>query len=100
MAIGTAIYDRLYRILGTVFDPFGRDRRQAAFSSKREQHRMIDYKTLERRVMADQNRPCLYGVNPPCVHPKCLESHYKTLKEEEDYRILNEAAYYDLDHNE
>lgn len=37
-------------------------------------------KKIERAVMADQNRPCLYGVAGPCQHPKCLEAHYNTLK--------------------
>lgn len=41
---------------------------------------MIDPKAIERAVMADQNRPCLYHVAPPCFHPKCLVAHYETLK--------------------
>lgn len=37
-------------------------------------------KTIERMVLADQDRPCLYGVMGPCQHPNCLEAHYRTLK--------------------
>lgn len=40
-----------------------------------------DGKAIERAVMADINRPCLYNVAGPCSHPKCLESHYQTLKQ-------------------
>jgi len=41
---------------------------------------MEDTKAIERAVMADRNRPCLYGVRGPCSHPKCLDAHYQTLK--------------------
>lgn len=34
---------------------------------------------IERAVMADYNRPCLFHVAGPCFHPKCLEAHYETL---------------------
>jgi len=40
----------------------------------------MDCRALERAVMADRQRPCLYGVAGPCVHPKCLEAHYETLR--------------------
>lgn len=46
----------------------------------------IDAKAVERRVMADHDRPCLYGVTGPCFHPKCLESHYNTLYAEAQAR--------------
>jgi hypothetical protein len=39
----------------------------------------MDSKAIERAVMADNNRPCLYGVAGPCFHPNCLEAHFKTL---------------------
>lgn len=42
---------------------------------------VIDPKTIERAVMADQQRPCLYHIAPPCFHPKCLEAHYETLRQ-------------------
>lgn len=47
---------------------------------------MMDYETkkkVERAVMEDHYRPCLYGVAPPCQHPNCLEAHYNTLLAEE-----------------
>ena len=40
----------------------------------------LDNKAIERAVMADHYRPCLYGIAGPCFHPNCLESHYKTLR--------------------
>ncbi len=40
---------------------------------------VVDGKAIERAVMADTSRPCLYGVSGPCSHPNCLESHFKTL---------------------
>ncbi len=36
-------------------------------------------KEIERAVMADTNRPCLYNVAGPCLHPNCLEAHFQTL---------------------
>lgn len=39
----------------------------------------VDGKAIERAVMADQDRPCLYGVMGPCFHPNCLEAHFDTL---------------------
>ena len=42
---------------------------------------MVYPKDIERAVMGDRNRPCLFGVRGPCFHPKCLEAHYNTLKE-------------------
>jgi hypothetical protein len=48
----------------------------------------IDAKAIERRVMADRDRPCLYGVMGPCFHPKCLEAHFKTLHAEAQLRAL------------
>jgi hypothetical protein len=46
----------------------------------------VDAKVIERRVMADRNRPCLYGVAGPCQHPKCLEAHFQTLHAEAQAR--------------
>jgi hypothetical protein len=37
---------------------------------------------IERAVLADLFRPCQYNVAGPCMHPKCLEAHYQTLKVE------------------
>lgn len=42
----------------------------------------VDAKAVERRVMADTGRPCLYGVAAPCQHPRCLEAHFTTLHTE------------------
>lgn len=39
-----------------------------------------DSKEIERRVMRDINRPCLFGVAGPCFHPKCLDAHYETVR--------------------
>jgi hypothetical protein len=36
-------------------------------------------KAIERAVMADHNRPCLYNAAGPCQHPNCLEAHFATL---------------------
>jgi len=36
---------------------------------------------IDRAVMADSNRPCLFGVAGPCFHPKCLNAHYETIKQ-------------------
>ena len=33
-----------------------------------------------RQVLADNGRPCLFGVARPCWHPTCLEAHFNTLK--------------------
>jgi hypothetical protein len=41
----------------------------------------INGKAIERAVMEDKERPCLYRVMGPCQHPDCLEAHYKTLYE-------------------
>lgn len=49
----------------------------------------VDGKAIERAVMADRERPCLYGVVGPCQHPNCLESHYKTLYGEACRRMGN-----------
>jgi hypothetical protein len=37
---------------------------------------------VEYTVMRDQSRPCLFHVAGPCSHPKCLEAHYETIKQE------------------
>ena len=42
----------------------------------------IDAKAIERAVVADRSRPCLFRVAGPCYHPKCLEAHYETLYRE------------------
>lgn len=34
---------------------------------------------IERAVMNDPRRPCLFHVAGPCFHPKCLVAHYATL---------------------
>lgn len=36
---------------------------------------------VERKVMEDKDRPCLFGVRSPCHHPKCLHAHYETIRE-------------------
>ena len=41
--------------------------------------RVVVGKAIERAVLADHGRPCLYGVAGPCQHPNCLEAHFKTL---------------------
>ena len=41
---------------------------------------LVDTKEVERRVMADQSRPCLYRVAGPCQHPACREDHFNTLR--------------------
>lgn len=35
------------------------------------------------KLMNDDERPCLFGVAGPCVHPLCLEAHRKTLRARE-----------------
>ncbi len=42
-----------------------------------------DNKAIERAVMSDINRPCLFGVAGPCSHPKCLNAHFETLRNTE-----------------
>lgn len=42
---------------------------------------IVDYKAIERAVMDDRDRPCLYGVMRPCFHPNCLSAHFDTLYE-------------------
>lgn len=41
---------------------------------------------LERAVMADDDRPCLFHVAGPCFHPRCLEAHLVTLRQKETRR--------------
>jgi hypothetical protein len=41
---------------------------------------IVTGKDIERAVMADSRRPCLFHVAGPCYHPLCLEAHYQTLK--------------------
>ena len=41
---------------------------------------MLDQKALERAVLADASRPCLYHVSGPCSHPNCLKAHFDTLR--------------------
>lgn len=41
---------------------------------------MIDRKTIERAVMQDNARPCLFNVAGPCFHSKCLDAHFKTIE--------------------
>lgn len=38
-----------------------------------------DSKEIQRMVLADNERPCVYGVAGPCQHPNCLEAHFQTL---------------------
>ncbi len=38
---------------------------------------------LERAVLADHDRPCLFHVAGPCFHPRCLEAHLVTLRRKE-----------------
>lgn len=38
---------------------------------------LSDRKQIERAVMADTGRECIYGVHQPCYHPDCLESDYE-----------------------
>ena len=42
----------------------------------------IDPRAISRAVMEDRRRPCLFGVAGPCSHPKCLDAHYATRKEQ------------------
>lgn len=46
---------------------------------------------LDRRVMQDMDRPCLFHVAGPCFHPKCLEAHCNTIQDR-----LDEAARLDI----
>jgi len=39
-------------------------------------------KEIARKVLADQDRPCLFGVMGPCFHPKCLDFFYEIIKNE------------------
>lgn len=45
-----------------------------------EVHVLYAYEA-RRKVMEDQNRPCLYHVAGPCFHPACLEAHTRTILE-------------------
>ena len=47
----------------------------------------VDTWKIERAVLADADRPCLYGVAGPCSHPACLDAHYKTLFDAEKKRL-------------
>jgi hypothetical protein len=49
----------------------------------------VSGKEIERRVMVDEDRPCLYGIRGPCVHPNCLEAHFVTLRELADRSTHN-----------
>jgi hypothetical protein len=40
-----------------------------------------DAKRIERAVLADRERPCLYHMAGPCFHPNCLESHFHNVAE-------------------
>lgn len=40
---------------------------------------IYDLAKIDREVMSDMHRPCLYGVSGPCFHPKCLYAHAETL---------------------
>lgn len=33
-------------------------------------------KDIEREVLQDVNRKCLFNVAGPCFHPKCLEAEF------------------------
>jgi len=40
---------------------------------------MYTTKEIDRLVMEDIDRPCLFGVAGPCFHPKCLYAHFDTV---------------------
>lgn len=51
----------------------------AGFDEQLVMPSQVNAKAIERAVLADKKRPCLYGVAGPCFHPRCLESHFITL---------------------
>ena len=46
-------------------------------------------KEADRKVMADENRPCLFHVAGPCFHPKCLEAYSDQLMKEANEQRTN-----------
>jgi hypothetical protein len=48
---------------------------------------------IDRLVMADRERPCLYKVAGPCFHPRCLEAHAETIgRKLREQRAADEAT--------
>jgi uncharacterized protein (DUF2225 family) len=44
-------------------------------------YQMYTTKEIDRLVMEDMDRPCLFGVMGPCFHPDCLYAHFDTILE-------------------